>query len=217
MLSDRVIRELEEAEVKRGDPLVVVDADEVLVHFADDFAHFCAAREITFALREYRLDTAFTDKDGWPLARDRIDPLLHEFIDNHTHEQREIDGAREALASLAADAQVVVLTNAPVRVRDERIVNLKALGMDYPVIVNEGGKGRALNWLQSRADAPVAFVDDSPIQHESAAKHAEPVRRLHLIGSVLAQPVTPPAEHAHHHTNCWVEAEALIRRAIAAP
>jgi hypothetical protein len=86
--------------------------------------------------------------------------------------------------------------------------------MDYPVIMNEGGKGRAIDWLQGRAAAPAAFVDDSHVQHVSARKHAPAVTRLHLVGSDVVRGIVGPSEAAHHHPEHWRECVALIRRAL---
>lgn len=210
----RVLRELEAAEVTRGRPLLVVDADEVLVEFASHFRQFCEAEGFTFTLTEYSLDTALRDMNGKPLTREQIAPLIWGFIEGHTHEQWEIPGAADALADLANDAQVVVLTNAPSKMRAERIANLSGLGMDYPVVMNEGGKGRALRWLADRADAPMAFVDDSVAQIGSAAKHAPETTLLHLVGSDLVRPVIGRADKAHHHPETWTEATPLIRAAL---
>lgn len=214
-INERVMRELHEAEVERGRPLLVVDADEVLVEFATHFRDYCVGAGYSFNLTEYSLDSALRDSQGRALSREQITPLIWGFIETHTHEQWEIPGAAAALADLSSAAQIVVLTNAPFKMRAERIANLTGLGMDYPVVMNEGGKGRALRWLAERADAPMAFVDDSVAQIGSAAKHAPDATLLHLVGSDLVRGIVAPAEKAHHHPNNWDEAAPLIRAALA--
>lgn len=213
-INERVLRELEEAEVVRGRPLLVVDADEVLVEFATHFRDYCVEAGYSFNLTEYNLDSALRDRQGRALNREQIAPLIWGFIETHTHEQWEIPGAAAALAELSSLAQIVVLTNAPFKMRAERIANLTGLGMDYPVVMNEGGKGRALRWLADRADAPMAFVDDSVVQIGSAAKHAPEATLLHLVGSELVRNIVEPAEKAHHHPTNWTEAKPLIRVAL---
>lgn len=210
-IAPRVLGELEEAMVVRGRPLVAVDADEVLVHFASHFAEYCEDRGNQFALTEYSLDSAIRGADGEALTRDQILPLIWGFIDEQTRWQRAIQGAAAALASLAQDAQIVVLTNAPFRVRDQRIANLADHGMAFPVVMNEGGKGRALQWLQDQVEAPVAFVDDSPKQITSAAQHAPDVARFHLVGCEMLKPIVSKSDDATHHPHDWAEAEAAIR------
>ncbi|QIE55913.1 HAD family hydrolase [Pikeienuella piscinae] len=209
----RVLAELESAGVEPGRPLIAVDADEVLVHFAEHFAEWVMEKGFEFELTEYRLDTAIR-RDGEALSRDEIFPLVWGFVECETRRQRQIDGAAAALRRLAGVAQIVVLTNAPAQVRADRVANLAGLDMPFPVVMNEGGKGRALDWLASRANAPVAFIDDSGDQHASARRHAGDVARLHLVGSTMLKPIVGPAETADHHPHDWREAEDMIRQIL---
>ncbi len=214
-IAPRILEELQEAKIIRGRPLIAVDADEVLVHFASHFAEYCQERGNSFALTEYSLDSALRGPDGEALTREQILPLIWGFIDEQTRWQRAIQGAAAGLASLASDFQIVVLTNAPFKVRDQRIENLREHGMRFPVVMNEGGKGRALQWLQDQADAPVAFVDDSPKQIASAAKHAPDVARFHLVGCEMLKPIVAKSDDATHHPHDWTEAEEAIRAHLA--
>lgn len=214
-IAPRILEELQEAKIIRGRPLIAVDADEVLVHFASHFAEYCQERGNSFALTEYSLDSALRGPDGEALTREQILPLIWGFIDEQTRWQRAIQGAAAGLASLARDFQIVVLTNAPFKVRDQRIENLHEHGMRFPVVMNEGGKGRALQWLQDQADAPVAFVDDSPKQIASAAKHAPDVARFHLVGCEMLKPIVAKSDDATHHPHDWTEAEEAIRAHLA--
>lgn len=213
-IPDRVVAEMNAATVERGKPLLAVDADEVVVHFARHFGSWLEARGFAFRLTEYRLDTAIRGPDGAALNRDQIQPLVWDFIEAETRSQPAIDGAAEALARLSGAAQVVILTNAPAQVRACRIANLAGLGMDYPVVMNEGGKGRAMRWLADRAAAPVAFIDDSAEQHASVARHVDEATRLHLVGCAMLKPIIGPAEAATLHPADWRAAEEDIRRAL---
>ena len=210
----RVLAELEAAGVTPGRPLIAVDADEVLVHFAESFKTFCEARGNTFELTEYKLDNALRGPDGTSLTREEITPLIWSFIEGETGRQSPVPGAAEALARLSEVAQIVVLTNAPAKVRADRLQNLADLGMGYPLVMNEGGKGRALNWLAERAAAPVVFVDDSAAQHASARKHAPSVTRIHLVGSEMLKKILGRVEAADVWPEDWAGAEAEIRKAI---
>ena len=207
----RVMGELEEAAIQPGKPVLAVDADEVLVHFASHFAEYCQERGNTFKLVDYNLNNALRGPNGEVLTRDQIMPLIWSFIEEQTRWQRQIAGAAAALTSLAKDAQIVVLTNAPFQVRQERIANLADHGIPFPVVMNEGGKGRALKWIQAQADAPVAFVDDSPAQIRSAAKHAADIGRFHFVGCDMLKPIVAKEDEANHHPNDWAEAEEEIR------
>ncbi len=213
-LPERVAAELEATGIEAGRPLLAVDADEVLVHFAEDFRAWLGARGFGFRLTEYRLDGAIFGPGGAALPRAEIAPLIWEFIETETRNQRAIDEAAEALARLAREVHIVVLTNAPAKARACRVANLAGHGMAYPVVMNEGGKGRALRWMTERAAAPVAFVDDSAEQLASVAKHAPEAARLHLVGPDLLKPLVGRADAAEHHPEDWRAAEEAIRRAL---
>lgn len=214
-IPSRVQSELEAANIQRGKPLIAVDADEVIVHFAEHFGEYVGERGISFNLVEYRLDTALRDHEDKPLSREQIGPLIWGFIREQTRWQRAIEGAAASLEMLAKDAQIVVLTNAPAEMRQDRIDNLSDHGVRYPVIMNEGGKGRALRWLSEQADAPTIFVDDSADQLSSAAKHAPDVMRLHLVGSHMLKPIIGQAEAAQAHPHDWDEAMDVIRTGLS--
>ena len=100
------------------------------------------------------------------------------------------------------------------RASELRRRNLAGLGMGYPLVENGGGKGKALAWLEAMAAAPVAFVDDSPKQHESASRRAPGITRIHFVGATHVRRILPESPAAHHRAEDWERCEALVRAAI---
>ena len=90
--------------------------------------------------------------------------------------------------------------------------NLDRLGLTYPMVVNSGGKGRALSWLAARAGAPVAMVDDSVRQIESAAKHLPDATRLHFAEAEFIRRIFPGCAHATEQVYDWPGAVAALER-----
>lgn len=213
-IPDWVRAQIDAVDIEKGAPLLAVDADEVMVVFAEHLGRYFNSIGWRLDLSEYRLDGAITElATGRAAAREEGWELIEMFFRTETLRQEAIDGAAEGLSTLAGSMQVVVLTNAPRFAREDRRTNIAGLGMDYPLIVNEGGKGRVLNALAERAQAPVAFIDDTPTQIESAARHAPEVRRVHFVGSEYVRRVAPKAPDGHHHPESWAEiAELLTRR-----
>ena len=163
---DWVTDQIAAAGIERGAPLLAVDADEVMVVFAEHLARYFETIGWRLDLSEYKLDGAIIEH-GTGRAADRAEGwrLIERFFEVETLRQEAIAGAAEALRTISAEMQVVVLTNAPRFAREDRAANLAALGMGYPLIVNEGGKGAALREIAARAAAPVTFIDDSLSQH----------------------------------------------------
>ena len=137
--------------------------------------------------------------------------LINRFFEEECGRQQAVPGGAEALQSLSADAQILILTNVPAFAGEARRQNLARLGMPWPLIVNTGGKGRAMAWLAAAADAPTAFVDDSVRQIESVARHAPDVVRLHFAGSESVRRLFPDCTAATCQVRDWAEAERVLR------
>jgi len=192
-------------------PLLAVDADEVLVVFAAHLARFVAGLGYEMRLTEYRLEGAIRRRDtGEAIAFADSLALIDRYFTEEMHNQVDIPGAAEALARLSTLAQVVVLTNVPRHAREARVARLSALGMGYPLVENAGGKGPALAWMAARTGTPVAFIDDSPAQIESAAAHLPDALHLHFAGSAFVGRVIPHCAEASARVANWAEAERRL-------
>ncbi|MHA1127828.1 MAG: HAD family hydrolase [Alphaproteobacteria bacterium] len=196
--------------LQRDKPLLIVDADEVLVHFAQPFTAYLAKREWELRLTEYRLEYAIRRADGSVADEGETHRLVHGFIDAETHRQPEIPGASSALREISLGAQIVVLSNVPQRRHADRIANLVGHGMEYPLVVNSGPKGAALRAITNGIIAPVAFVDDSPAQIESAAKDAPQVHRIHFAGCSIIQSVLPKVKDANATPDDWSGVASVV-------
>jgi len=215
-LDEQLLAELRAVPVRAGVPLVAVDADEVLVYLADHLTRFLGRIGFRMHLTHYQLEgSIFPEDSGDPVPFEGCLELIDRFFAEETLNQQAVPGAAEALERLSAVAQVVVLTNVPAHAAEMRRENLARLGMGYPLVTNFGGKGRALRWLAARAEAPVAFIDDSPKQHESAARRAPEVTRIHFVGASHVRRVLVDSPAAHHRVEDWSACEATVRRTLS--
>lgn len=214
-IDPETLAELREVPLVRGRPLLAVDTDEVMVEFASHVTRWLPSTGHEMRLNQYRLEgSMFRLGEDVPLPFQDCIALLDRFFRQQTLEQCAVTGAVEALERLSRDVQVVILTNVPRFARADRRQNTAALGMDYPLVVNSGGKGRALAWMAARAAAPAVFIDDSPLQHEHAAKHAPGVTRIHFVGASAVQELLRESPEADYRAHDWTEAEAQIREAL---
>ena len=216
-LDPEVLGQLRALPIVSGRPLLAVDADEVLVYLAAHLERYLPTIGFRIRLTRYQLEgSIFPEDSEFPVPFDDCLRLIDRFFDDETLNQQALPGAVQVLARLSGLVQVIVLTNVPRHARDLRRRNLAALGMDYPMVENAGGKGRALFWMASRAAAPAAFVDDSLKQHESAARRAPEVTRIHFVGAGHLRRILPESPAAHHRVEGWAECEALLRRVLRA-
>lgn len=215
-LDETLVEQLRALPISPGLPLLAVDADEVLVYLADHLARYLEGIGYRMHLTQYQLEgSIFPHGSDVPVPFDDCLELIDRFFEDETLNQQGVPGAAEALGRLSEAAQVIVLTNVPAHAGAMRRENLAALGMGYPLMVNAGGKGRALSWLRARAEAPVVFIDDSPKQHESAARRAPEVTRIHFLGASHLRRIGVESPAAHHRVEDWEECEALVRDELA--
>lgn len=198
-------------------PLLICDCDEVLLHMVRHFGTWLRERhDIRFA-HETGSFVAMTYADGRPVEHERIWGMLDEFFPAEMERQTLVPGAAEALVAIGETADIVILTNLGDHCRDHRIAQLAAHGIRHRVETNQGGKGGPVARLVAEYGNPVTvFVDDLPVHHESVARHAPAVHRLHLVAEPAMAPQVPAASHAHARIDDWEEARAWIAGRFAA-
>jgi hypothetical protein len=194
-------------------PLLITDCDEVLLHMVVPFAEWLdEVHHIHFDLESGNFVDALRHKaTGLPLESAGIWPLLRGFFETEMHRQYPIDGAIAALHQIAEHADIVVLTNLTDEERDLRIAQLRAVGVEFPVFTNQGGKGELLTKIVADYGASiVVFVDDLAHNHISVAEHAPDVFRLHMVGEPRLAPQIKTPKAAHARIDDWPSATRWI-------
>ncbi len=207
-----------ESDIRRGRPLIVVDADEVLLRFLEGLEAWRPSRESFLDLQGYKLTGNIRrTADREPLDQPAVTELLKTFHATAGLDLMPVAGAAEALAGLAPHAQIVVLTNIAPELADNRRANLKAHGIDYPVLSNSGLKGPAFARLAMAAAAPAVFVDDIPHHHASVAAAHRGAHQVHLVADPRLFAAATPAPEAALFTSDWREAHRHIAGVLGLP
>jgi hypothetical protein len=198
------------ARLTPGRPLLIVDADEVILRFVDGFDKFLRAEGLFLDLTSYRLHGNVKRLDDRQAILDvEVTALLDEFR-RELDSLEIVDGAHAVLTALAPRLDIVVLTNIAPAQGAPRLRNLATLGLDLPLVANSGLKGPAIKALAARAGRPSFFIDDIPQNLASAADAAPDILRIHLIGDDRLKPLLPPAEQAHLRAEHWRDAGQFI-------
>jgi len=185
-------------------PLMIFDADEVLVHFAEPFANYLKKHNHRLHLTGYRLDNAIKIAETDDVADpDTAKDLVWGFINEETKNQPAAKGAPEALKKLQEYAQIIILSNVPYSVHDDRVFNLKSIDMDYPLISNEGMKGPAVKEILKNHKAKSFFIDDNPYQVESVYNDNQDTVCVHFSVCDLVKPYMPKAVGASIEPSSW--------------
>lgn len=207
-----ILSQLEMLDLDSRRPLIISDADEVLLRFMAQLEHFLEKRGLWIDLGNFAINGNIKSLEtNEPVE---FPDLIDEFFDAETRDIQPTSGAAQSLETLAARAQIIVLTNLPAKNKQERIDNLNAHGMNYPVVVGSGAKGPAVAWLSARISAPVFFLDDIPHNVDSVAEYAPEVRRIHFVADPRLAKLIGPAKGATTRIDVWNEAYDWISREL---
>lgn len=200
-------------------PLLICDCDEVLLHMVRHFGTWVGeTHDIEFTLNGSDFTQAMRRRtDNSTLEREEMWGLIQGFFPAEMARQTLVPHAREALLALSEQADIVILTNLADECRLPRIEQLAAFGIDHRVECNQGGKGEPVARLVAEHGASVTvFVDDLAVHHDSVARHAPQVHRLHMIAEPDLARHMPPAPAAHTRIDDWPTAQGWIEARFAA-
>ncbi|HWU96243.1 MAG TPA: HAD family hydrolase [Sphingomonas sp.] len=195
-------------------PLLITDCDEVLLHMVRHFGVWLGeTHDIDFAPNGGDFANSMRRRaDSSAIGREEMWGLLDGFFPAEMERQTLVPHAREALAALSDRADIVVLTNLQDHCRAHRIAQLANHGIAHRVECNQGGKGSPVaRLIEEFAPSVTVFVDDLAVHHESVAKHAPEVFRLHMVAEPSLAPSVAAAPHAHARIDDWLVARDWIQ------
>jgi len=199
-----------------GRPLVITDADGVLLCFTRGLQKWLGERGLYLEAKSYQLRGNIRRiDDRSPVLDVETMALLEEFrADLDCLEA--VDGARETLAELSHSASIVVLSNVNHPQAVARLRNFQALGIDYPLVANDAGegfmagKGNAVKALAARAGAKTFFIDDIPANLIAVAEAAPQVVLVHVVESEPLRLLLGTDFPAHCHARDWAAVREFI-------
>ncbi|GEQ98213.1 hypothetical protein JCM17844_18500 [Iodidimonas gelatinilytica] len=185
-------------------PLIICDADEVLLEFAKPLELWLNDRELYLELKSFALEGNIRRLDDKsPLSKEEVRTLVDDFLDHVVDRAKPTLGATSAVRRLRESCSMVVLTNIPHHLRHRRQLAMKAAGIDLPVLSNVGEKGPMVAKLIHNHKGPVLFVDDMPGHHSSVAKYANHAHRIHFVADMRLARMIDPAPDSHHRIDRW--------------
>jgi hypothetical protein len=196
-------------------PLVIVDVDEVLALFMRGFEKFIAGYGLEMRIDRFALfQNIYRPGGASHLDVGEGRRLFDAFFACDPQDMEVAPGAVKALAALARQASVVILTNAPPSSRPARARWLIEHDLPYPLVVGAGPKGRAVAAMASRTKHPTAFVDDLLPNLDSVRAEAPRVHRFQSVADERLRPFAPTAPDQHARFDDWPSLEQAIARAL---
>lgn len=217
-LHEDVARQIADLAIDPDRPIVISDADEVVLQFVAGLEDFLEAqsRAMFLDLTSFALTGNIRYRDTAEAATaTEVKALLASFFEQRTEHLSPVPGAAEALAALSPRAQIVILSNVPLAQRGARQRSLQRHGMDFPVIANSGAKGPAVAEIVSNLAAPAFFLDDIPHNITSVAETSADVVRMHFVADPRLARLVDPPDDCHFHGGDWPTARAFIEVELA--
>ncbi|WP_262691250.1 hypothetical protein [Kordiimonas aestuarii] len=192
------------AEISPKRPILLLDADEVLLRFVERLEVHLLTCGYEIRLNSFQLSgNIYRQETGIPAEPLTVKELIAGFFDACSHDVPLVPGVTEALSSLSAPYDIAILSNIPDRCRARREASLRSQGINFPVLSNQGGKGPIVARVAAHHDAPIVFVDDLPPQHKSVAQYAPDIHRVHFVADPRLASMIDKAEHAHVRIDDW--------------
>lgn len=193
-------------------PLIICDADEVLIEFAKPLEAFLADHALTIDFRSFALvGNIRRVADRSVVEAEEVSALIDDFLGHVVDRPSAVPDCVDAIDHLRQQARVLVLTNIPHHLRQRREQALASIGLDLPVFSNSGEKGPMVAEIVRSHQAPVVFLDDMPSHHSSVAKHARHVHRIHFVADNRLARLIAPADDCHIRTDLWTECVTHIK------
>ena len=207
-MDEEIRAQLSDLSLDPAKPLIISDADEVLLRFMERLEHFLEQQGLWIDLQSYNLNDNIRNRvTNEPV---QLPNLIDDFFVSETRHIAPTPDAGDALARLSARAQILVLTNLPMHAKQARADNLAAHGMDYPLLVGSGLKGPMVAEIIGQHTPPIFFLDDIAYRIDSVAEHTPHVSRIHFVADPRLAQLASPAKNADARIDIWNEAHDWI-------
>ena len=189
----------------------MVDVDEVLAMFMRGFERFIGQQGWELRLERFALfQNIYRPGTDETISMVEGRRLFDAFFALERHDIDVAPGAQAALESLAGQANIVILTNAPEAGRAPRMRWLREKGFPYEMLIGSGPKGSLVADMAALIDGPAAFVDDLLPNLDSVAFEAPGVHRFQMVADERLRPMAPTAPERHCRIDDWDELGAAI-------
>lgn len=200
---------------KAHDGLLVLDVDEVVLHFIAPYMALLEEFGARLHVESFHLTgNVRSISTGAAVSGGELDRLTVRLYEEQEARQAPVAGVGAALKRLSAAADIVFLTAMTPAYYGQRRRLLDHAGLPYPMIATERSKGAVVAELRSRWSGPIVFVDDLPPNLVSVARSAPDVSLVHLMANDVFRPHLPPLPQGAIAATAWSDGETIIGRLL---
>ena len=215
-LSDGLIRQIKSIEIIPDKPLLITDADEVLLNFVSCFQEYLKKNNLWYDLSSYSLFGNIKDHSNNAIENTQVSFHLENFFKTNA---RVITFAKDSIKYIKLlieklNFQIIVLTNIPYKYLEDRRICFKNNGLDLPMIAGSGPKGKIIKELISNHKDKNFFIDDLAPHIISSKDHADQVKTIHYISNKELSKLAITPDQADIRANSWKEIYTYIENEI---
>lgn len=202
---------------RNHDALIVLDVDEVVLHFIAPFQDLLASFGARLHFDSFKMTgNVRSQSTGAALTGHELDRSTEQLFREQEARQTLVEGAQAAIERLGTRCDIVFLTAMPPHHYEPRRRLLDREGLAHrPMIATQRSKGALIAEMRQRWSGPIAFVDDLPSNLEGVRRSVPDVHLLHLMADHNFRPHLPPLPAGTFEATDWVEAENILRNLVA--
>lgn len=201
---------------RRHDALVVLDIDEVVIHFIEPFKALLEENGAQLKAVDFRLTGNVRSlSTGTALTGHELDGMTERLYEEQETRQGLVEGVEVAIAAISGVADVVFLTAMTPSFYPVRRRHLDAAGLTAPMIATERSKGGVVAELAEIWPGAIVFVDDLPPNLVTVGRSVPRAFLLHLMASETFRAHLPPLPAGAVSARDWPHAADMILQRIA--
>ena len=197
-LNNEVLVQIQNLDLNKNQPLLISDADEVILNFVRAFEAYLMNFDLYYDLTSYALFGNIKEaKTDSPVSNEKIIKHISNFYNFHTEDISFVEGAIKYLKKIKDELniQIIILSNLPSDNRKKREISFKNKGLNFPIISNSGLKGLAVKEITKSQKNKIFFIDDISANLISAYNEVKKIKLIHYISDErLAKLATTPPE-----------------------
>ncbi|KQT48844.1 hypothetical protein ASG43_08345 [Aureimonas sp. Leaf454] len=200
---------------RRHEALVVLDIDEVVIHFIEPFRALLEEQGARLHVENFRLTGNVRSlSTGVALTGHELDRLTERLYEEQEARQGLVEGVREAIDEMSGSADIVFLTAMTPSFYPVRRRHLDASGLEQPMIATERSKGAVVAEMAVLRTGPIVFVDDLPPNLLTVGRSVPGAHLVHLMASETFRAHLPPLPPGAVGARDWPHARQLILQRI---
>jgi len=207
-LDREVLNQIGNLNINHNKPLLISDADEVILNFVQAFETYLNSIGLYYDLSSYALFGNIKKiKENIAIENDQITKHITDFYNLHTEEISFVNESIKYLGKIKndLDCQIIVVSNLPHHNREKREISFRKNGLDFPIISNSGLKGLTIKEIAKNQKNKIFFIDDISANLLSAHNEVDGIKLIHYISDKRLEKLASTPKEVDFKAKDWKE------------